>query len=225
VTFRNNILWIVFGATFTVILGLLVATLADRSRFERVAKALIFLPMAISFVGAAVIWRFIYEVNPNIGLVNAIVTALGGRAQAWTSMVQPWNNMFLIVIVIWLQTGFAMVTFSAAIKGIPAELLEAARVDGATEFEVFFGIMVPYLRGTIVTVTTTIIIFTLKIFDVVLVMTGGQFGTDVIATQFYKQYFTYRQFGVGSAFAVILLIAVIPVMVYNLRQFRESEAF
>lgn len=225
ITFRNNILWIVFGASFCVILGLLVAVLADRSKFERVAKAMIFLPMAISFVGAAVIWKFMYEINPDIGLLNAIVGSFGGEPVGWTTMLQPWNNLFLIVIVIWLQTGFAMVTFSAAIKGIPAEMLEAARVDGATEVETFWNIMVPWLMPTIITVSTTVIIFTLKIFDVVLVMTGGQYGTDVIATQFYKQYFTYRQFGIGSAFAVILLIAVIPVMVYNLRQFRESEAF
>ncbi len=224
-TFRNNVLWIVFGATICVILGLLVAVLADRSRFENIAKALIFLPMAISFVGAAVIWKFMYEINPQIGLLNAIVTSLGGQNQGWTTMLQPWNNLFLIVIVVWLQTGFAMVTFSAAIKGIPAEILEAARVDGATEIQTFFGIEIPYLMPTIITVSTTIIIFTLKIFDVVLVMTGGQYGTDVIATQFYKQYFTYRQFGIGSAFAVILLVAVLPVMIYNLRQFRESEAF
>ncbi|MCU0508528.1 MAG: sugar ABC transporter permease [Anaerolineae bacterium] len=225
ITFRNNILWIVFGATFCVIIGLLVAVLADRSKFERLAKALIFLPMAISFVGAAVIWKFVYEINPQIGLLNAIVTAFGGQPQGWTTMLQPWNNLFLIVIVVWLQTGFAMVTFSAAIKGIPGEILEAARVDGATEVQIFRSIMIPYLMPTIITVTTTIVIFTLKIFDVVLVMTGGQFGTDVIATQFYKQYFTNSNFGIGSAFAIILLIAVIPVMMYNLRQFRESEAF
>ena len=140
-------------------------------------------------------------------------------------MLQPWNNLFLIVIMVWLQTGFAMVTFSAAIKGIPSEMLEAARVDGATEIHTFFRIMVPYLMPTIITVATTIIIFTLKIFDVVLVMTGGQYGTDVIATQFYRQYFTYHQPAIGSAIAMILLIAVLPVMIYNLRQFRESEAF
>jgi alpha-glucoside transport system permease protein len=224
-TFRNNILWIIFGASFCVLLGLLIAVLADRSRFENIAKAFIFLPMAISFVGAAVIWKFMYEINPEIGLLNAIFTAFGTQPQGWTTMLQPWNNLFLIVIVIWLQTGFAMVTFSAALKGIPSEILEAARVDGATEVQTFFKIMVPWLMPTIITITTTIVIFTLKIFDVVLVMTGGQYGTDVIATQFYKQYFTYRQFGIGSAFAVILLIAVLPVMAYNLRQFRESEAF
>lgn len=227
--FRNNLLWIIFGATLSVVFGLLIAVLADRSRFETVAKSLIFLPMAISMVGAGVIWNFIYEVkdvaDPQIGLLNAIWVGLGGQPQAWTALLQPWNNLFLIVIVIWLQTGFAMVLFSAAIKGIPGEIMEAARVDGATEIQVFFQIMIPYIMGTIITVGTTIIIFTLKIFDVVIVMTGGQFGTHVIATQFYRQYFTNRNFGFGSAIAIILLVAVIPVMAYNLRQFAERRAF
>lgn len=227
--FRNNLLWISFGASLSVIFGLLIAILADRSRFETFAKSLIFLPMAISFVGAGVIWNFIYEVrgpgDPQIGLLNAVWVGLGGQPQAWTALIQPWNNLFLIVIVIWLQTGFAMVLFSAALKGIPAELLEAARMDGASEPRIVFGIMLPYIRGTIITVATTIVIFTLKIFDVVLVMTGGQFGTHVIATQFYRQYFTNRNFGFGSAIAFVLFIAVIPVMLYNLKQFREQEAF
>lgn len=227
--FRNNILWILFGATFSVIFGLLIAVLADRSRFETLAKSLIFMPMAISMVGAGVIWNFIYEVrqigDPQIGLLNALWVGVGGQPQAWTSLLQPWNNLFLIVIVIWLQAGFAMVLFSAAIKGIPGEILEAARVDGATEVQVFFRIMIPYIMGTIITVGTTVLIFTLKIFDIVWVMTGGQFDTQVIATQFYREYFTNRNFGFGSAIAVLLLIAVIPVMIYNLRQFSEREAF
>jgi len=227
--FRNNILWIVFGASLSVIFGLLIAVLADRSRFETFAKSLIFMPMAISMVGAGVIWNFIYEVRgvgePQIGLLNAVWVALGGQPQAWTSLLQPWNNFFLIVIVIWLQTGFAMVLFSAAIKGIPSEIIEAGRVDGASEVQIFFRIMIPYIMGTIITVSTTIVIFTLKIFDVVWVMTGGQFDTQVIATQFYREYFTNRNFGFGSAIAMILLIAVIPVMIYNLKQFGEREAF
>ncbi|MFN8440268.1 MAG: sugar ABC transporter permease [Caldilineaceae bacterium] len=229
ITFRNNLLWILFGATGSVIMGLLIATLADRSNFETLAKSIIFMPMAISLVGAGVIWNFIYEVRPTgdaqIGLLNAIVVALGGEPQAWTALVQPWNNLFLIIIMIWLQTGFAMVLFSAAIKGIPAELLEAARVDGANEWQVFFSIMVPYIMGTIITVSTTIIIFSLKIFDIVIVMTGGQFGTDVIATKFYREYFVNSNYGTGSALAVILLLAVVPVMIYNLRQFGQRKAF
>ena len=199
---RNNILfWIGIATPLTVIAGLLIAVLADRSKFERTAKSLIFMPMAISFVGASVIWNFIYEVQPpgtvQIGLLNAIVVALGGQSHGWTNYVAiaPWNNLFLVIIVVWLQTGYAMVLFSAAIKGIPEEIMEAARVDGATEIQLFFSIMVPYVWGTIIAVTTTIIIFTLKIFDVV------------------------------WAIAIVLLIAVIPVMVYNLRQMREQEAF
>jgi alpha-glucoside transport system permease protein len=231
VAIRNNLMWIIFGSTFSVVSGLLVAVLADRSRFERVSKTLIFLPMAISFVGASVIWNFMYEVRPvelpQIGVLNAIIVALGGNPHPWDKWVAiaPWNNLFLILIVIWLQAGFAMVLFSAALKGIPEELLEAGRIDGANEVQVFFGIMVPYIMGTIITVWTTVVIFTLKIFDVVWVMTGGQFGTHVIATQFYRQSFTARNSGIGSAIAIILLLAVIPVMVYNLRQFREQEAF
>lgn len=227
--FRNNLLWIVFGTSFTVAAGLLVAVLADRSRFETAAKTLIFLPMAISFVGAGVIWNFVYAVKPisapQIGLLNAITTTYGGQPQAWTAFFTPWNNFFLIVIVIWLQTGYSMVLFSAAIKGIPTEILEAAQVDGASEIRIFFNIMLPQIMGTIIAVSTTIVIFSLKIFDVVWVMTGGQYDTSVIATEFYRQYFTYNNNGIGSAIAVVLFIAVIPVMIYNLRQFAHREAF
>jgi alpha-glucoside transport system permease protein len=229
--FRNNVLWIIFGSTFTVAFGLLIAVLADRSSYEKLAKSLIFLPMAISFVGASIIWNFIYEYRPasqpQIGLLNSFVVSLGGAPQAWPQWVQiaPWNNLFLIVIVIWLQAGFSMVLFSAALKGIPEEHLEAARIDGASEIQVFFRIMIPSISGTILSIWTTIIIFTLKIFDVVWVMTGGQFGTHVIGTQFYRQSFTNRNSGFGSAIAIVLLIAVIPVIIYNLKQFRERETF
>ncbi|MFQ5613019.1 MAG: carbohydrate ABC transporter permease [Anaerolineae bacterium] len=229
--FRNNIMWIVFGSTLSVAFGLAVAVLADRSRFEKLAKSFIFMPMAISFVGASIIWNFIYEFRPadqpQVGLLNSIVVGLGGESRAWQQWVDiiPWNNLFLIVIVVWLQVGFAMVLFSAALKGIPEELMEAGRIDGANEFQIFFRIMIPYIQGTIITVWTTIVIFTLKIFDVVWVMTGGQFGTHVIATQFYRQSFTAGNKGFGAAIAIVLLIAVIPVMIYNLRQFREQEAF
>ncbi len=227
--FRNNILlWIPFGALFTVVFGLLVAVLADRSKFDRLAKAFIFMPMAISMVGAGVIWNMIYAVQPEIGLLNAIYTGFTGNAPvAWKASAQlaPWNNLFLIVVMIWLQTGFAMTLFSAAIKGIPGDMLEAARVDGANEIQIFFKIMLPSISGTIITVATTVIIFTLKIFDVVQVMTGGQFGTQVIATQFYREYFTNQNSGFGSAIAIVLLVSVVPVMIYNLKQFNEREAF
>ena len=228
VTFRNNLMWLVFGAGFTVVFGLLVATLADRSRHEKLVKAIIFMPMAISLVGAGVIWKFVYAVKdpsePQIGLLNAIVVGLGGEPQAWIAQLQPWNNLFLIVIVIWLQTGYAMVLFSAAIKAVPAEMLEAARIDGAGESRIFFQIVVPTIMGMIITVSATVTIFTLKIFDIVIVMTGGNFGTDVIATQFYNQYFVNRNFGLGSTIAIVLLILVVPVVIYNLRQLRKDEA-
>ena len=227
--FRNNLLWMIFGTAGCVIAGLIVAVLADRSNFESLAKALVFLPMAISLVGAGVIWKFIYYYaapgQTQIGLLNAIVTGFGGQPQAWTTLVQPWNNFFLILILVWLQTGFAMVIFSAAIKSIPEDMLEAARVDGSSEVGIFFKIMLPTIQGTILTTTTTILIFALKIFDVVLVMTGGQYGTNVIAVEFYRQLFTAGDNGRGSAIAIVLLLAVIPVMVYNLRQLNRQEGF
>jgi alpha-glucoside transport system permease protein len=226
-SFRNNLLWMIVGTSLSVVFGLLIAVLADRSSFESIAKALIFLPMAISFVGAGIIWKFVYALSPGdqqIGLLNAIVTGLGGEAQGWL-VERPWNNFFLIIIMVWLQTGFAMVLLSAALKGVPGELLEAARIDGANEFQIFFRVIIPTIQGTIVTVATTILIATLKIFDIVFVMTNGNFGTEVMASQQYKQMFRFSDFGRGSAVAIILLIAVIPVMIYNLRQFRERRAF
>ncbi len=228
--FRNNLLWMIFGTSLSVGFGLLIAVLSDRSRFESVYKAIIFMPMAISFVGAGVIWKFIYSFKgtgsgiQEIGLLNAIVLALGGSAQPWLQL-PPWNNFFLIVIMVWLQTGYAMVILSSAIKGVPSELLEAARIDGATEIQAFFGITIPYIQGTLITVSTTILIFSLKLFDIVRVMTGGNNGTNVIANEFYLERFTFGNAGRASAIAMILLIAVIPVMIYNLRQFRESKAF
>ncbi len=226
--FRNNIMWIVFGASFVVVFGLLVAVLADRTRWETLAKIIIFMPMAISMVGAGVIFNMLYAVNPNVGLLNAIYTSITGATPiAWKAApeLQPWNNLFLIAVMVWLQTGYAMVLFSAALKGIPTEILEAARVDGANEVQVFFSIMLPSILGTIIVVATTVVIFTLKIFDVVWIMTGGQFSTQVIATQFYREYFTSQNAGLGSAIAIVLLLCVIPVMFYNIRQFNEREAF
>ncbi len=228
--FRNNLLWMIFGTSFCVGLGLLIAVLADRTPLESVYKAIIFMPMAISFVGAGVIWKFVYTYKgegvgiSEIGLLNAIVLALGGHSQPWLQQ-PPWNNFLLIVIMVWLQTGFAMVVISSAIKSIPSDLLEAARVDGANEFKIFLNITIPYISGTLLTVTTTIVIFSLKLFDIVRVMTGGNNGTNVIANEFYLERFTYGHAGRASAIAIILLLAVIPMMVYNLRQFRERKAF
>ena len=226
--FRNNLLWMVVGTSFSVAFGLLIAVLADRSKFEKIYKAIIFMPMAISFVGAGVIWKFVYTYRgegigiQEIGLLNAIVLALGGQSQPWLSL-PPWNNFFLIIIMIWLQTGYAMVVFSSAIKGIPEELLEAARIDGANEIQVFFKITIPYIKGTLTTVTTTIVIFSLKLFDIVRVMTGGNNNTNVIANEFYLQRFTYGNTGRASAIAIILLVAVIPIIVSNVRQFNKDR--
>lgn len=227
-TFRNNLLWMVLGTSVSVILGLLIAVLADRTRAEVIYKSIIFTPMAISFVGAGVIWKFMYTYKgtgigvQEIGLLNAVVTALGGQSQPWLN-IPPWNNLFLIVIMIWLQTGYAMVILSSAIKGVPAELLEAARIDGANETKAFFSITVPYIQGTLITVTTTIVIFSLKTFDIVRVMTGGNFGTNVIANEFYLQSFTYNNAGQAAAIAIILLVAVMPIIINNLRHFNKNR--
>lgn len=228
--FRNNLFWMVFGTAACVSLGLLIAVLADKSRFERIYKAIVFMPMAISFVGAGVVWKFMYAYKGEgaavreIGLLNAVVAALGGQPQAWLQL-PFWNNFFLVVIMVWLQTGFAMVVLSSAVKAIPAEMLEAARIDGAGETRIFFEITVPSIMGTIVTVGTTIVIFSLKLFDIVRVMTGGNYGTNVIANEFYLQQFTYGMTGRASAIAIVLLAAVVPVMAYNLRQFSDRKAF
>lgn len=226
--FGNNLQWMIFGTALSVSFGLLIAVLADRSQFEKIYKSIIFMPMAISFVGAGVIWKFVYTYKgegvgiEEIGLLNALVLALGGESQPWLSL-PPWNNFFLIIIMVWLQTGFAMVVISSAIKGIPAELLEAARIDGANELQVFFKITIPYIKGTLMTVTTTIVIFSLKLFDIVRVMTGGNNNTNVIANEFYLQRFTYGNTGRASAIAIILLVAVIPVVVSNVRQFNKGR--
>jgi alpha-glucoside transport system permease protein len=227
-SFRNNVIWLFLGTGVSVTLGLLIAVLADRSRFETVAKAIIFMPMAISLVGSSVIWRFMYAYagpdQPQIGLQNAILTAFSIPPQSWLTL-QPWNNLFLVLVMVWGQTGFAMVLFSAALKGVPSDLTEAAQVDGATEIQAFFSIIIPYIQGTILTVTTTTAIGTLKIFDVVYVMTGGQYGTSVVGTEFYRQFFTNGNFGYGAAIAIVLFIAISPVIVYNLRQLQKQEAF
>jgi alpha-glucoside transport system permease protein len=230
-SFRNNLIWLIFGTSLSVGFGLLIAVLADRTHpvFETTVKALIFMPMVISMVGASVIWRFVYEFRPpgqpQIGLLNAIYTSFGGDPQTWLA-IQPLNTFLLIAILIWLQTGYAMIIFSAAIKGMPADLLEAGRIDGANEVQIFRSITIPYIQGTLVTVATTIILFSLKIFDVVQTMTGGNFGTQVIANVQYSQMFRQNDYGRAAAVAIVLLIAVLPVMISNLRQFgKQSEAF
>lgn len=226
--FKNNLLWMIFGTSTCVILGIMISVLADKSKFEKMIKALIFMPMAISFVGAGVIWKFMYAYKgeginiTEIGLLNAIVVAFGGEAQAWL-LVPFWNNFFLIAIMVWLQTGYAMVIISSAIKAIPESIMEASRVDGAGEVTIFFNITIPSIMPTIITVTTTILIFSLKLFDIVRVMTGGNYGTNVIANEFYLRQFTYGNSGQASAIAIVLLVVITPVLVYNLREFRSRR--
>ncbi len=224
IALRNNVLWLIFVPLFSVSIGLVIAVLVDRIRWEKIAKSLIFLPMAISFVGASVIWRFIYYRAPfgaQIGLLNGIVVALGGEPVGWLRL-EPWNNFFLIVIMVWLQTGFAMVILSSAVKGVPGSLLEAARIDGAGEIRVFFQVIVPFISGAILTVTTTIVILVLKVFDVVFVMTSGRFNTEVIANMMFNQMFIQGTYGRGAALAVIIFIAVTPVMIHNIRKLNKA---
>jgi len=228
ITLRNTGLWLVLVPAVSVTFGLLIAVIADRmSEFwERVAKSLIFMPMAISFVGASIIWRFIYFYQPpgfdQVGLLNAIWTFFGNDPVGWLTW-RPWNNLFLIWIMIWMQTGFAMVILSAAVKGVPSTLLDAARIDGAGEIRVFFNVIIPYVSGTILTVTTTILILVLKIFDVVFVMTSGQYQTGVVAFRMYQEAFIFRHFGRGSALATLLFLAVLPIMIRNMKEMRARR--
>ncbi len=227
IAIRNNLLWLVFFTVFVVGFGLLLAVLADRVRYESPLKSIIFLPMAISFVGAGVIWKFVYAFRPKgaeqIGLLNAIITALGGEPIGWL-VNRSINNFALIVVGIWVWTGFCMVVLSAAYKGIPRELIEAARVDGANEWQIFRRITLPLMMPTIAVVTTTMVINVLKVFDIVYVMTNGDFGTEVLANRMYKEMFNFRNYGRASAIAVVLLLAIVPVMLINIRRFQEEEA-
>jgi ABC-type sugar transport system permease subunit len=221
----NNLWWVVAVTGIATGLGLAVAVLADRMKGEAIAKSLIFLPMAISFVGASVIWRFVYFFQPagtdQIGLLNAVWVGLGGVPQA-VLQNQPWNTFFLIIVLIWAQTGFAMVVLSAAIKAVPDDLIEAARVDGATESQVFWRVVLPQITTTILVVVTTLVILVMKVFDIVKVMTNGQFGTNVIANEMFDQAFRFSQAGRGAALAVVLFVAVLPVMFYNIRRVRQE---
>jgi ABC-type sugar transport system permease subunit len=221
----NNLYWIVFVVLISTAAGLAIAVLADRAKGENVAKSLIFMPMAISFVGASVIWRFVYAFTPagrdQIGLLNAVWVGLGGEPQAWIQQL-PWNTLFLIAIMIWIQTGFAMVVLSAAIKAVPSELNEAARVDGATAPQIFWRVTMPQIRSTLLVVVVTLTILVLKVYDIVKVMTNGEFGTNVIANEMFDQAFIARNRGLGSALAVVLLVAVIPMMVLNARRVRRE---
>jgi alpha-glucoside transport system permease protein len=223
---RNNAIWLIVGTAGSVGLGLIIAGLFDRVRRESLAKTIVFLPLAISLVGASVIWGFVYAWQPagqpQIGLLNAIVVGFGGQPIPW--LTTSGINVFAeIVILIWLQTGFAMVVLSAAIKGVPSEIIEAARLDGASERQIFFGVIVPVIRGSIITVATTIAIVTIKIFDIVYVTTGGRFNDDVVANRMFHEIFQFLDDGRGAALATLLFLAVLPVMYINLRNFRRQQ--
>jgi alpha-glucoside transport system permease protein len=222
-TLVNNALWIGLFTAVVVFFGLIIAVLTDRVRYETGVKALIFIPMAISFVAAGVIWGFMYDFDKDIGTLNALISTVGVEEQSWLTE-WPRNTFMLIVVGIWMWVGFAMVILSAGLKGISTELLEAARMDGANELQVFFRIILPLLAPTIAVVATTIVITALKTFDIVYVMTAGNFDTEVIGFTFYEQRFTRGDAGTAAAVAVILLLAIVPVMLFNIRRFRQQEA-
>ena len=223
---RNNAFWLIVGTGGSVLLGLVFAGLFDRIRRESLAKTIVFLPLAISLVGASVIWGLVYAWQPagqpQIGLLNSIVVAFGGQPIPWVT-TSPINVFAEIVIMIWLQTGFAMVVLSAAIKGVSGEIIEAARLDGASERQVFLRVIVPVIRGSIITVSTTIAIVTIKIFDIVYVTTGGRFNDDVVANRMFHEIFQFFDDGRGAALATLLFVAVLPVMYINLSNFRRQQ--
>jgi alpha-glucoside transport system permease protein len=230
-TLFNTLLWLLVVPAATVVIGLAVAVLADRlkPRAEKFTKTIIFLPMAIALVGAAVIWNLIYEVRPagqaQIGLQNAIITGLGFDPVAWLQESTLHLNSFLLMLVLlWAQVGFAMVLLSAAVKGVPVDTIEAARIDGAGERQIFFRVVVPQIKGTIVTVFITVLIGVMKVFDVVFVMTRGNFNTNVLANEFFVQLNTNFNNGAAAVVVVLLMVAVIPVMFYQVRHFKAEEA-
>jgi alpha-glucoside transport system permease protein len=228
VAFRNNLLWLTVFTTFTVVLGLIMAVLADRVSYEPAIKSIMFLSMAISFVAAGVIWKFVYEFRPagtqQIGLLNALLAHLAGIGPVAWLIDRATNNFALIAVGVWVWVGFCLIILSAALKGIPVELVEAARVDGATEWHVFWRMLLPMLLPTIAVVATTMVIVALRAFDIVYVMTNGNFDTEVIANRMYKEMFNARDAGRASAIAVILFAATVPVMIANVRRFRRQEA-
>lgn len=222
----NNFLWLLVVPAASTFLGLIAAALTDRIAWGNLAKSLIFMPMAISFVGATVIWKFVYDYRSGddrqIGILNAIVTAFGGEPQAWIAL-PFWNNFFLMAILIWIQTGFAMVILSAALRGIPEETIEAAYLDGANGLQIFFRIMVPQIWGTIAVVWTTITITVLKVFDIVLAMTNGQWRTNVLANLMFDWMFRGGgDFGRGATIALVIMLLVTPIMVWNIRNARAE---
>lgn len=220
----NNALWLILMVPGTVAAGLLFAVLAERVRYEKLAKSIIFMPMAISFIGAGVIWQFMYKIESGVGqqtgLLNAIIVGLGGKPLAFMS-TYPINDFALMIVGVWLWAGFCMTILSAALKGVPGEVIEAAQVDGANSWQTFWRVMVPLVMPTIVVVTTTMIINVLKIFDIVFVMTGGNYGTEVIANRMFKLIVTDT--GRSMAIAVLLIALMIPIMIVNIRRFNKQE--
>lgn len=226
---KNNLLWLVFLTLFVVGFGLLVAVLVDKVRYESFAKSVVFVPLAVSMVAAGVIWLYMYQYKPpgadQTGTLNAAIGVFGLGPVPWLQVQSFSVNTFMLIIVMaWMWTGFAMVIISAALKGINPELMEAARMDGATEWQVFRGIVFPLLVPTIVVVSTTMIITALKAFDIVYTMTSGNLQTNVIANQMYSEMFKFGQYGRASAIAVVLLLAIIPIMFFNIGRFRAQEA-
>lgn len=226
ISLRNTIIWVILVPLIATIVGLAYAVFIDRSRGERVYKALVFMPIAISFVGAGIIWRFVYEYRgpgiEQIGLLNQIVVWLGGEPVRWLQE-SPWNTFFLIIVMVWIQTGFAMVVLSASIKGVPTEQLEAAELDGTNGWQRFLNVVLPGIRGALVVVVTTISIATLKVFDIVRTMTAGNFETSVVANEMYTQAFRAGEAGRGAALAVVLFIMVLPIVIYNVRVLRQQR--
>jgi len=219
----NTIIWVLVVPAFSTVVGLAYAVFVDKARGEKLLKALVFMPMAISFVGASIIWKFVYDANapgtPQIGLLNGIITFFGGQPVDFIN-IAPWNNLFLMVILIWVQTGFAMVVLSAAIKGVPVEQMEAAQLDGTNAWQRFINVTVPGIRSSLIVVVTTISIASLKVFDIVQTMTGGANGTNVLANAVYAQ---KLEEGRASAFAVILFVLVLPIIIFNVRQMRLQK--
>ena len=222
---RNNLLWLIVVPAASTIFGLIAAALTDRIAWGKLAQSLIFMPMAISFIGAAVIWKFIYDFRgegvPEIGLLNALIELIGMEPRAWITL-NLGNNFLLMIVLIWIQTGFAMVILSAALKGIPEETIEAAVIDGATPIQIFFRIMVPQIMGTIAVVWTTITILVLKVFDIVLAMTNGQWGTQVLANLMFDWMFRGNDSGRASTVALVIMVLVIPIMIWNIRNAKKE---
>ena len=223
---RNTAVWVIVTPILATLIGLVYAVLIDKARIEAVAKSLIFLPMAISLVGASLIWKFVYDYRATeqdqIGLANAILKGIGLDTYRFL-LTEPWNTLFLIVIMIWVQAGFAMTVLSASIKAIPDDIIEAARLDGVSGLKMFRYITVPSIRPSLIVVLTTISITTLKAFDIVRTATGGNFDTSVLAYEFYVQSFRSNNAGLGAALAVIIFVLVLPIVVYNVRQMRKLE--